>query len=881
MHSEPAVLAMMNELEKAPSGLPRSVECVVALLGLLMASPFLLLAMLLIRLGGGGPAIFRQQRVGKGGRLFTLLKLRTMKNVTGSRLEITAGDDARITRIGKVLRKSKLDEFPELWNVLMGHMSVVGPRPEVPRYVDLEQDGWKSVLRVRPGITDPVTLRLIDEQSILSRVKGGERDRFYLEALLPWKLSQYAAFLERRTWKDDCVVIWQTVMTTLRLRKADSPQMSEIIQKAIRPEEIVGLLQPDSFQTSTSRPVRPLVRRRFHILADATWFAGAFLIAYLLRFDFAIPPREASAMLAQATYVVILQILTMWLAGAYSLVWRYIGMRDVSRFVSAALYGLVPLLALRLWPIPHATAWHIPASVILVDTVLGYGGVLAVRVTRRFLYERSGEDDAVTAAEVKRVLFVGAGQAGKMVLEDIRRSQRDIVPVGFVDDSIEKQESHIHGVKVVGTCADIPKLVHEFSIDHVIITFAQGSRADFRRILDICESVPVKVRVMPSLSEILQDRVKVTRIRDVQIEDLLGRNPVDLQDATIQQFIRNKVVMVTGAGGSIGSELALQVAHAGPSKLLLVERSEPALFRVHRSLLGVMPEHKLAPLATDVCNTTRMRQLFETYRPEIVIHAAAHKHVPLMEVNVVEAVLNNVMGTRDLGEMAGEFGSEVFILISSDKAVRPTSVMGTTKRTAEIAIQELQKQFPTRYVAVRFGNVIGSAGSVIEIFNEQIRNGGPVTVTDPGMKRYFMTVQEAVQLVLTAASMGEGGEVFVLDMGDPVRILDVAKDVITLSGLRPFDDIDIVFTGVRAGEKLFEEIELSGEHIAKTRHPKIFIGKFTEQNHRPLTEALRAPALAGNQNALLEVLSELVPEAELTGNHSWAGTSKARAAAAS
>jgi FlaA1/EpsC-like NDP-sugar epimerase len=412
----------------------------------------------------------------------------------------------------------------------------------------------------------------------------------------------------------------------------------------------------------------------------------------------------------------------------------------------------------------------------------------------------------------------------------------------------------------------VPKLVAELRIDHVIITIAQGSRNDFRRILDICESASVKVRVIPSLSEILLDKVKVSRIRDLQIEDLLGRAPVDLNDATVQSFVHGKVVMVTGAGGSIGSELARQIAHCGPKQLLLVERAEPALFNVHRALKNMLKPEQLIPLASDICNTARMRQVFGKYRPEIVVHAAAHKHVPLMEENVVDAVVNNVIGTRDLAEISGEFGAEVFVMVSTDKAVRPASIMGATKRAAEVAIQEAQSCFDTRYVAVRFGNVIGSTGSVIQIFSEQVRAGGPVTVTDPAMVRYFMTVSEASQLVLHAASMGEGGEVFVLDMGEPVRILDVAKDVITLSGLRPFEDIDIVFTGARPGEKLFEEIELRGEEITRTEHPKIFSGKFNWSSGAKVAHTIgvmRRMAMAGASDELVRAIEELVPEAEL------------------
>jgi FlaA1/EpsC-like NDP-sugar epimerase len=354
----------------------------------------------------------------------------------------------------------------------------------------------------------------------------------------------------------------------------------------------------------------------------------------------------------------------------------------------------------------------------------------------------------------------------------------------------------------------------------------------------------------------------------VQIEDLLGREPVRLDEVDMSRFLESKTIMVTGAGGSIGSELARQAARFQPARVLLVERAEFALFNIDRELREAWPGLGIVALVADAGDEQRMRFIFNAYRPQVILHAAAHKHVPMMEHNTTEALKNNVLATSLLGELAGRTGAEAFVLISTDKAVRPSSVMGASKRMAELVVQDLNRRHRTRYVAVRFGNVIGSAGSVIPIFREQIRKGGPVTVTHPDMVRYFMTIPEAAQLVLQAGAMGEGGEIFILDMGQPVRILDLAKDTIVLSGFKPFEDIDIVFTGVRAGEKLFEELEITEECMTRTRHPKIFIGKIAAYPEEKVRRALRQLAIYsddGNEARLRAYLNELLPEARVAG----------------
>ena len=424
----------------------------------------------------------------------------------------------------------------------------------------------------------------------------------------------------------------------------------------------------------------------------------------------------------------------------------------------------------------------------------------------------------------------------------------------------------MQGVRVLGATADLPTLVADLDIDHVIITIAQATREQLRRIVEVCESIPIKMRIIPGLYEILGGKVEVSRIRDVEIEDLLGREPVQLEEGQIREFLAGKTIMVTGAGGSIGSELVRQVARFGAGRVLLVERAENALFVIHRELREHWEQLDCVPLVADIADLERMRRLLAVHKPSVIVHAAAHKHVPMMESNPCEAIKNNSLATARLGELAGEAGVEAFILISTDKAVRPTSVMGASKRLAEIAVERLNQRFATRFVAVRFGNVMGSAGSVIPIFRDQILHGGPVTVTHPDMVRYFMTIPEASQLVLQAGAMGNGGEIFILDMGEPVRILDLAQEMIRLFGLRPYEDVDIAITGIRPGEKLYEELETTGETIAKTRHPKIFIGNLTPSWSGDYEDSLRRLeelAVDSQEGALRQLLNSLLPEARI------------------
>jgi FlaA1/EpsC-like NDP-sugar epimerase len=615
-----------------------------------------------------------------------------------------------------------------------------------------------------------------------------------------------------------------------------------------------------------------MLTKRVQFLLDLLVLVAAFIVAYELRFEFDIPPSWRHAMLVQLPCVVLIQFVALNIAGAQSFVWRYVGIAEVRPFLTSAAAVFTLLMLIRFGvPSGTSTVWRVPTSICIVDTILAFGGTLGLRVIRRSTYEvfekRRRERDAQSTVAKRRVLLIGAGRAGVLAAKEIlTRGDTNLEIVGFVDDDPVKQKSVISRVRVLGTTKDIPKLVTNLEIDHVIITIAQASRQQIQRITRVCDEIPIKVRIIPGLYEILDGRVEISRIRDVQIEDLLGREPVELDVESISRELAGKTVMVTGAGGSIGSELARQVSCFSPGSLLLVERAEFALFNIDRALRETSSAGQIIPLVADIGDAPRMRSIFEKYRPQVVIHAAAHKHVPLMEANPSEAVKNNILNTRFLCELADEFEADAFVMISTDKAVRPTSVMGASKRVAELVAQDVDRHSQTRFVAVRFGNVIGSNGSAVPIFQEQIRKGGPVTITDKRMRRYFMTIPEAAQLVLQASVIGKGGEVFILHMGEPVSIVELAESLIALSGLKPHQDIKIVETGIRPGEKLYEELTFEYEETVPTSHPKIFVNKIATLDSEAVQAALDTLTRIlkrGNEEDLRIYLNELLPEAQL------------------
>lgn len=523
--------------------------------------------------------------------------------------------------------------------------------------------------------------------------------------------------------------------------------------------------------------------------------------------------------------------LVFYRVGIYSRYWRYASIDELSLLAGAMLAATVMVSSFALVLSALLPMILVPRSIPLVYLSFGALAVTGPRLIARAIWSRQtiAQRSAAEGVAASRALIVGAGSAGSMLARELRDNpQLGIEAVGFVDDDPIKQAMIIYSLPVLGTCEDIPRLVHDHAINQVLIAMPSAPGKTIRAVVSQCEKVGVRARIIPAIFELLDGKVSVTQLRDVQIEDLLRRKPVRTNTAAVSDLLRGRRVLVTGGGGSIGSELCRQVLRSEPAELIILGHGENSVFMIENELrkkLAAGSATKIRSVIADIRFAERIRSVFARHQPEIVFHAAAHKHVPLMEENPSEAITNNVIGTRNLLDAALAAGVQHFVMISTDKAVNPTSVMGASKRVAELLVHQAAGSSGRPYVAVRFGNVLGSRGSVVLTFKQQIAAGGPVTVTHPEMVRFFMTIPEAVQLTLQAATLGHGGEVFTLDMGEPVRIVDLARDMIELSGFEVGHDIDIVFSGMRPGEKLYEELFIPGEDYQRTIHEKIFIAR--------------------------------------------------------
>ncbi len=558
--------------------------------------------------------------------------------------------------------------------------------------------------------------------------------------------------------------------------------------------------------------------------ADLTVMAVALFAAYTLRYNFnwARIHAEASHILLQGILLAVLYTAALAAFGCYRLIWRFISVDDIPRFVYATALPTfvgIPLVVL----LPSNALARVPVSVLILNAVFILGGILLTRAFWRIV--GSGGGNHAASGAVRHVLLVGAGSTGNQVLREMLQHQRPrIRVVGFVDDDPRKQRALLQGVRVLGPVARLSEILRRQKVDEVIVAVTRAPRTLIQQVTACCEACGVPVRIVPEYYEIITGSVTVNRLREIDITDLLGREEGVLDDPAVLSFFSGKRVLVTGGGGTIGGEIARQVARMGPAQLVVIERAENALYEIERDLRARQTGVPFVPLMGDIGDTHRMETVLAAFQPHILLHAAAHKHVPLMQNNPCEAVKNNILATRRLGQLAIRHRVENFLLISTDKAVRPVSVMGASKRLAEHVIQALNAAGPTRFCAVRFGNVLGSSGSVVPLFREQIKAGGPVTVTHADMARYFMTTREAVRLVLHAAMLAAGGEIFVLDMGKPVRIVELAEMMIRLSGLRPHEDIAITYTGIRPGEKLHEELDVSERAAIRTEHARVFVG---------------------------------------------------------
>jgi len=596
------------------------------------------------------------------------------------------------------------------------------------------------------------------------------------------------------------------------------------------------------------------------VLAHGGLIVWAYLGAILLRFDFEIPSSFRERFWMTVPLLVALRTGVFTWYRLYEGLWRYVGMHDALKIFKAVTVSSLIFAASVLLLFGR----QFPGSILILDWVLCLGLVGGARLMTRALRESRHGRGSGQEGE-RRVLIAGAGDAGEQIVRAILRENRShYSPVGFVDDDPAKQGAEIHGVRVLGRLADIPELVKQYQVEELLITMPSAPAPVIRKVVELGRQAGLQqIRALPSLHELVSGRVRLADVREVQLEDLLGREPVRLDTSGIEGYLKGKVVLVTGAAGSIGKELCIQIARFRPRSIIALDHDESGLFYLSGEMHRRFPDPNLEVVIADIRERSKIDRIFQALRPQVVFHAASYKHVPLLEFHPDEAVKTNVLGTLNVAKAAQRWGAEKFVLISTDKAVNPTSVMGATKRLAEMVVRALNGRGKTSFIAVRLGNVLGSRGSVTTIFEEQIKRGGPVTVTHPGMKRYFMAASEAVLLTLQAGALGQGGEVFVLDMGEPIRIVNLARQMIRLAGYEPDIDIPIVYTGPRPGEKLFEDPLSAEEGTIATQHEKIFIAKL----NAPLPPAvfwkqlrrLRLLARQGAQEAIIALLQEIVP----------------------
>jgi len=558
------------------------------------------------------------------------------------------------------------------------------------------------------------------------------------------------------------------------------------------------------------------------IMLDGVLVLLALVLSFYLRFDWVIPKGWLAELEKALLPVILLNLVIYFAFGLYRRAWRYTSVDDLFLVLMAVTVGVAFTYLYGLFFVALPRSVYIIIWLLLL--LLVSGSRLLIRLLAGYLNRPAG------GGKKKKVLIVGAGEAGVLVARELKRhgDALQMKLVGYLDDDQGKQKQIIQGLPVIGRLNALPAVVAQRGVAEVVIAMPSAPYSTLQEIIGLCADLQIKIKTVPGIYEILKGQVSINSLKEVEIEDLLRRPPVTVDLEGIADYLEDEIVMVTGAGGSIGGELCRQIARLKPRKLVLADHDENGIFYIHGELSRQYADLELIPLVIDIKERDRLKKAFEQYRPKVIFHAAAHKHVPLMEINAEEAVNNNIEGSKNLIDLASEYGVKRFVFVSTDKAVNPSSVMGATKRVVEIYLQSKARNCTSCvYCAVRFGNVLGSQGSVVEIFRRQIAGGGPVTVTDPEMKRYFMTIPEAVQLVIQAGALGQGGEIFVLDMGEPVKIVDLARDMIILSGLRPEQDIKIEFTGLRPGEKLYEELFSNRENFAVTRHERIFVAPDT------------------------------------------------------
>lgn len=609
--------------------------------------------------------------------------------------------------------------------------------------------------------------------------------------------------------------------------------------------------------TGISKHFKTALYRWRIVFHDLCWVPIAWIGAYWLRANMEnIPQVFLDTCLTLLPFVFVVQLMVNFAVGLHCGEWRFVSLPDLTKIVKAVVFGTASV-ALAAFVITRLN--FVPRSIFIFYALLLAAGMGGTRLAYRLFKDRHFSSRAG-----RKVVIIGAGSAGEQLVRDLRRNfPKKYNVIAFLDDDHAKIGRQIHGVPVVASVDVVEDVVDRWGVDLALLAAPSANDEEMQRIVKLCEKTHIEYRTLPGVHELLSGKVSLTDLREVRIEDLLGREPVDLDWHRIKSTLNEKVILISGAGGSIGSELSRQLAAISPAHIILFEQSEFSLYSIESELVEAFPEIKITPVLGDIVDKIAIQNAFDLFRPDIVFHAAAYKHVPLLEGQTREAIKNNVIGTQVIADLAYEYQCETFVLISTDKAVNPSSLMGACKRSAEIYCQMLARESNSKFITVRFGNVLGSAGSVVPRFQRQIRSGGPVTVTHPDMTRYFMTITEATQLILEASVVGSDGRIYVLDMGQPVKIIDLARQLILLSGKEPGKDIAIEFTGLRLGEKLSEELFHSEEDVTDTQHDKLLLAKTREVNSEKVQKTFARFQQAVDSNDCVQLtngLKQLVPE---------------------
>jgi FlaA1/EpsC-like NDP-sugar epimerase/lipopolysaccharide/colanic/teichoic acid biosynthesis glycosyltransferase len=774
----------------------RLFDLVVSGVGLLFLSPLIAAVAAAIRLDSPGPVFYRGERVGRGGRKFRIFKFRTM--VADASLRgggLTYRDDPRITRMGSLLRTTKIDELPQLVNVFKGEMSLVGPRPEDPRYVALYTERQRQVLSLRPGVTSVASLRYRQEEELLPPDRW---EQAYISTVLPAKLDLELSYLAKSSFGQDLLIMAGTLLTLLR-DAAHVVPLAPVIRR-----------------------IRVLVERYVSwAIIDAVLVVIAYSLAILIRsLDAQVDVRLASQ---EALFGVLIYLAANYVFGIYRRAWRYASGQESVVLFLAVMTATGVLFAFGL---TQGTR-DLPLGAVIIGGIFTFMLMAGVRYRGRLL---KGVGDtllslsSMTSSEGARVLIVGAGEEGQLLAWQLqnRTPGKGYQVLGFVDQDRGKHGMLIHNLPVYGNRSLIPELVKRLHVDLIIIAIPPQEVHEPRVLLAICRSTQAQVKILPGLSNLLRVNGTGPVWVDADEDELLQRQRYRVDAEACSRLIRGKIVMITGAAGSIGSELSRQLAAFGPARLAIVDIDESGLYELQVELLAKQRDLALELALCDITDRCGVEALFSRIHPQIVFHVAAYKHVPILEEQPREGIRVNISGTKLMHCTSQTFGVERFILISSDKAVNPTSVLGMTKRLGELLVSAPRRSSAMLSTAVRFGNVLGSRGSVIPTFEKQIDLGGPITITDPEMTRYFLSTGEAVSLIIQAVSMTSGGDIYVLEMGVPVKIVDLAHRLIRVRGLRPGQDIGIEYVGVRPGEKMSEELVGLGETLVPTEHPSIY-----------------------------------------------------------